>query len=157
MDRVSSLWILVISALTLSLVWSEALAVEPTGSFGLGIMAGEPTGFTGAYTLSPKATIDGDLAYGYERQSAWRINSDYIVTGNRLSDDQISAIDFYFGGGLRLKFSNDTEFGFRVPVGMTYQFSNYPIQAFGELAPIMDVVPGTQLSVDVAIGARYFF
>ena len=155
MDRMLSLWILVVAGFMLALAPMAAKA--DGGPFGLGIIVGEPTGFTGEYKLSPKNAVDGGLAYSYERQDAWQIYSDYLFTGNKIAKDQIPEIDLYFGAGARLKFETDTRFGFRFPVGMTYSFTEHPIQAFLEIAPIMDVVPGTDFSINAAIGARFFF
>lgn len=135
----------------------QTFAVMPTGTFGLGIIAGEPTGFSGAYTLSNKSSIDGALAYSYERQDSWEIHSDYLVTGNRIFHDQPAAMDTYFGIGVRFKFEEQTRFGIRIPVGVAYQFQEHPIQVFGEIAPILNVTPGTDLDVDAAVGGRYFF
>jgi hypothetical protein len=139
-----------------ALLISSAHASIPPQSFGLGIIAGEPTGISAAYILSPKATIDAALAYSYVREGNWQIHSDYLYTGNRLWSEQPVDLDTYMGAGLRLKFEKSTRFGFRVPLGTAYQFK-LPIQVFGEIVPILDLAPGTDLSIDAAVGARFFF
>lgn len=135
-----------------------AQAADTGGPLGLGIIIGEPTGFSGAYKLSPKATVDGALAYSYARHGDWQIHGDYLFTGNRIFRDQPSELDTFIGGGARLKFENAARFGVRVPVGATYVLPPQPrFQLFGEIVPIIDFAPDTALSIDAAIGIRYFF
>jgi hypothetical protein len=132
-------------------------APMPTNSVGLGLMVGEPTGFSGAYTLSPTNTIDAALAYSLARQGAWQLHSDYLFTNNQWFQSQPADVEPYFGLGARLKFEDSTRFGARVPVGANYQFPSQPIEFFGEIVPILDFAPGVALSIDVSVGARYFF
>jgi hypothetical protein len=153
----SKLSIFAMSALALTTASGAFAAPMTDGSIGLGVMVGEPTGFSGAYTLSPSNTVDGAFAYSFARQGDWQIHSDYLFTNNRWFQDQPTEVAPYFGGGLRLKFESSTRFGIRVPVGVNYQYDSQPIQFFGEIVPIVDLAPGLNLSLDASIGVRYFF
>jgi len=68
-------------------------------------------------------------------------------------------LPLYFGGGARILFKRheDDRFGLRAPVGLAYMFDNVPVDIFAELAPTLDLAPGTRFSVYGGIGARYYF
>jgi len=70
---------------------------------------------------------------------------------------QEGRLPLYFGIGGRIGFSSETVVGLRGVVGVAYQFSGAPVDAFLEIAPIMDLVPGTSFHVNGGIGARFFF
>ena len=47
--------------------------------------------------------------------------------------------------------------GIRIPIGLDYMFESAPVDIFGEIVPILDLVDKTELNFGAAIGVRYFF
>ncbi len=64
---------------------------------------------------------------------------------------------FYFGLGALVKFADESEVGVRAPLGLNYFFSENPFEIFGEVVPILMVLPGTEFEFNAAIGLRYYF
>lgn len=127
-------------------------------TFGLGVMLGEPTGINGKYWTSDVGAVDMGLAWSFSNsQTAFHIHSDYLFHNMKLFKLNERPLAFYYGPGARLKFENRTKFGLRVPVGLAYRFEEQPIDMFFEVAPIVDLAPSTDLSVNLGIGARYYF
>ena len=82
------------------------------------------------------------------------------------SPGQKSQLPLYYGLGGRVKLKdnsnnknkdNDTLVGIRLPVGVSYLFKDAPVDLFGEIAPILDVVPETDFGWGAALGARFYF
>jgi hypothetical protein len=125
--------------------------------FGLGIILGEPTGISGKYWLSPSTAIDGAAAWNFGSGGYLHIHGDYLIHNYDIFKVQEGKLPLYFGIGGRIGFSSETVVGLRGVVGVAYQFSGAPVDAFLEIAPIMDLVPGTSFHVNGGIGARFFF
>jgi hypothetical protein len=126
--------------------------------FGIGIIAGEPTGLSGKMWLTRSTAIDGALAWSFgDGGDALHLHGDYLVHNSSLFDVDKGVLALHFGVGGRVKFADDTLLGVRVPVGLTYFFDNVPLDVFGEIVPILDLVNETEINLNAAIGVRYFF
>jgi hypothetical protein len=135
------------------------------GKFGLGAIAGEPTGVSIKYWFNDKHTIDGAFAWSLYEDNAFQIHSDYLFTDYVLSNSEQWPV--YYGLGARLMFrdneekhhdDNETVFGFRIPMGITYLFEeDMPYEFFFEIAPILDVSPDTELDLNASVGFRFYF
>ena len=113
---------------------------------------GEPTGLTARFRSG---------ANNFQSHVAWSFSGDsFTLTGDYLRSGDIDTdpvIPFYFGLGARLRFDDgDTRFGVRIPLGLNYVLNSEPIEFFGELVPMMDVVPDTKFDFGGAIGIRYY-
>lgn len=140
------------------------------GPFGLGIILGDPTGFTGKYIFERSHGLQMHLGYGIGHGGHLRIVFDYIYhfvdaippLGNagRLSPTVGigAAIGVAEGGGNgRGNNSDHAHFGIRVPLGMSFMIRPAPIEVFFEVALGMNVVPGASVLVDGGIGGRWYF
>lgn len=149
------------------------------GDFGLGIIIGEPTGLSVKYWLSPKSAIDGGFAWSFRGDGAVHIHGDYLRHDFNLIHVEEGQMAIYYGiGGRILIFShrnyyyddeghrhyyyydhndNSVFVGLRVPVGLEYIFQGNHVDLFLELAPVLDIVPETDLDLNGGIGIRYFF
>jgi len=127
------------------------------GSFGLGIIAGEPTGISGKKWLSHRTAIDGAVAWSFGHEDAMHVHGDYLIhnRGAIAVDQGVMAVHFGIGG--RLKFGDDVMIGVRVPIGLTYLLENAPLDTFIEIVPILDLAHKTDLNLNAAVGVRYFF
>jgi hypothetical protein len=142
----------------LTLVAKPSLS-QPPGNFGVGIMLGEPTGFSGKLWLSSRSAVDGGLAWSLDGEDAMQLHSDYLRHDFQLIHASKGALGLYYGIGGRLELHEvaDDELGLRIPVGLNYLFAGAPMDMFVEFAPIMNVLPDKDFEPSAAISARYSF
>jgi hypothetical protein len=130
--------------------------------FGLGIMAGEPTGLSVKKWLSEKSAVDGGLAWSSIDGSSFQIHADYMRHKFDFTKEFEGRLPFYYGAGARVKFkgngkgNDDTKIGIRIPAGLTYLFKEEPIDLFIEVVPILNIVPETDVNFNAAVGIRYY-
>ncbi len=123
---------------------------------GLGVMAGDPSGIAGKYWLSSSNSINGVLGWSVRGDNIY-VHADYAFHKFDLIRVPEGSLPLYFGIGGRMRAGNDVRLGVRVPVGLVYLFEGIPLDAFFELAPIVDVLPGTDFDLAGGIGVRFFF
>lgn len=131
-------------------------------AFGLGVVAGVPTGFSAQYNLKSDQSINGGLAWAFD--SDWfQIWADYTWHFPRFVSSLVgeySPIEAYVGvGATLLLFDKSRGAGalIRIPLGLDYKLSTAPIGFFFELVPGMIVAPKTDGELQGGIGARYYF
>lgn len=142
-----------IIATCLLLLSSTAFAVTP-GSFGVGLILGDPTGISGKYWIDKDNAIDA--AIGFNRFS---VHADYLFHLWNIFP-QTGAGDFgaYLGPGIVFKDKkHDNIVGIRFALGAVYELNTYPIEFFAEIVPVLELSPDTELNLDGGIGIRYFF
>lgn len=153
------------AALLLSLGASAAWAQQ---DFGIGAIVAEPTGVSAKAWLNDTEAIDLAAAWSFaDDHDSFQLHGDYLFHRFDLFpnvDRSVGKLGPYFGGGARLKLREDEdrddeedELGVRVPVGMTYLFARAPFDVFGELVPILQIAPDTDLDLQAAIGGRFYF
>jgi hypothetical protein len=129
--------------------------------FGLGFIAGEPTGVDGKYWLSRTTALDMAVAWSSEGENdQLHLQADHVWHDFDLIDVDEGRLPVYYGIGARIRFADnggDDHFGVRFPVGLDYLFQGNRVDLFGEIAPTLDVTPNTNLDVEGGIGLRYFF
>jgi hypothetical protein len=127
--------------------------------FGLGIMAGEPTGFSAKYWTDDSHAIDFGLAYSFVHPNkVFSLHGDYLFHfPNPLKTD--FRFPLYYGVGARIHFGNKdgNTLGARGVIGVVWIGKILPLDAFIELAPVFNIFPETSLHLDCALGARYYF
>jgi hypothetical protein len=143
---------------------------EANKTFGLGLELGTPVGLTGKYFISGDRAIDfgvGD-SYSYFGRSGLNVYGDYLFHPVSLASTEDFELPLYIGLGARFwdfaatGTSNAVAIGFRVPVGISFDFNNVPIDTFIQLAPVLDFFanydPHTvYLDFDFTVGIRYWF
>jgi hypothetical protein len=148
---------------------------EANKTFGLGIMLGTPTGLSGKYFLGPDTAIDFGLGVSYccyHGRHGIHLHGDYLWHPLSLVSADAFELPLYFGVGLRFySFSHDPDYdhgealGVRVPVGISFDFNNVPIDIFVEVAFVFDFLFGYDCADCGAFGAdfqgafgfRYYF
>jgi hypothetical protein len=138
-----------------------ALAQEPEpGDIGVGIVLGEPTGVTGKMWIDNDIAIDTAMAWSFEKKGYFHFHTDYLFHDpfKRLEVDKGKFL-LYYGPGLRMKFSDvdKTRIALRAVGGLDYIFDGRPLDAFFEIAALIDVIPETEADLNVGIGIRYYF
>ncbi len=126
-------------------------------SFGLGIILGEPTGVSAKYWVSSRNAVDAGAAWAFSKNGFVDIHSDYLWHFPDVIQSKERFV-LYAGVGGRLGLGGDkVKLGVRVPGGLAYWPKGVPIDVFLELAPILDLIPATVVSLNGGLGIRYFF
>jgi hypothetical protein len=141
-------------------LYSQAFCGEK--KYGIGVMLGEPTGFSAKVWHDKNTAIDGGIAWSLTDDKHFNVHADYLWHNWKVLDDAFEIDDtgrlpLYYGIGGRLKTESDTRIGLRFVVGSAFEFSYAPFDIFFEIAPVMDIVPKTELDLNVAFGGRFFF
>lgn len=144
--------------ITLLLFVIAASSLSQNKGFGIGITIGEPTGISAKNWLSGKTAVDGAVAWSFVRESSFHIHGDFLFH----SFDAIETKEpfyFYYGVGGRIKASkkDPSRVGVRGVAGVGYMLQSAPVDFFLEVAPIFDLTPATEISINAGIGGRYFF
>ena len=145
-------------AILASVLVSAPAASLAQGSFGIGIIVGEPTGLSSKIWLNHRSAIDLAAAWSFADETALHLHGDYVTHFYDLIDVSKGSLPLYVGVGGRVKFGENDDFiGIRVPVGLAYIFDGVPVDIFLEVVPLLDVAPDTEFTMNAAIGVRYFF
>ena len=148
-------------ALAAILFYSNAAAEG--GSFGLGLIAGEPTGFSAKLWMSHNTALDGAVAWsfiGNDNNTVMHVHADLLFHNFHLFNIDRGRLPLYYGIGGRIKFHEDNNrIGIRVPVGLEYIFERNYVDIFLEVVPLFDMTPENNrgFGINSAIGIRYFF
>jgi hypothetical protein len=167
-----------IFAIVLALLVMVGLASAKGGNFGLGIMIGEPTGLSAKIWLNQKSAVDFGLAWSMNGDGAAHLHGDYLMHYFKLIHVERGRLPLYYGIGARVLIygdrghyyyyengnyydryhrKNNIFFGLRIPVGLDYIFEGNNVDIFLEIAPVLDLIPSTDLDFNGGIGVRYFF
>ncbi|MEZ4368439.1 MAG: hypothetical protein R2939_19495 [Kofleriaceae bacterium] len=142
---------------------------EANKTFGLGLMLGAPTGLSGKYFLDGDRALDfgvGAIRY-YRKRDGLHLHLDYLFHPVTLVKTEPFWLPLYLGvGGRVFDFDDDVDddglaLGVRAPIGIAFDFNNVPLDAFFELAVVVDffVDYRDRVNADLngAIGLRYYF
>jgi len=146
-----------------------AQAVEK-GSFGVGLVIGEPTG------ISAKLYLDDDNAVQAAAGSAFvggglQVHADYLWHPWILEERDSFTLPAYVGPGARFiyyqKGRDGEDFsaaGLRAVAGIVFDFKEIPLDVFVELAGVVEyrfapveADEGFALTLNAGLGARYYF
>ncbi len=150
---------LVVAAVAAILICGAVAAQEKP--FGLGIIAGEPTGPCFKFWTGARTAIDGALAWSFSHHhTSMHIHADYLMHSFGVIKVEKGKLPVYYGIGGRIKFvegNGDDKIGVRVPVGLAYLFADAPLDLFIEIVPVLDLTPDTEMDFNAALGVRFFF
>ncbi|AGH95962.1 hypothetical protein [Pseudobdellovibrio exovorus] len=130
----------------------------------LGVILGSLTGISGKYRLDNGRAIDGALAYTFDGRKGMSIHADYLIDpARRLNAGELTPLNLYYGLGARVSDITDgsdrgkARVGIRAPIGINYLTTNPNLELFGELVPVLDLAPSTDVHLNAGIGARFRF
>ena len=151
-----------LTALAIASIGFGVAAAQAPSGMGLGLMAGEPSGFSAKVWTSDHVALDAGLGYSYVWYGqALQIHGDVLFHSSSLTQSGDGFLPLYIGIGARVKLASGSYpvwAGLRVPFGLEYVFARVPVGLFFELVPIFDVTPGpTRFTGNSAIGFRYYF
>ncbi|MGE0870014.1 MAG: hypothetical protein AB7P03_15730 [Kofleriaceae bacterium] len=136
------------------------------GTFGLGLILGEPTG------VSAKLYLQDDQAIQAAAGSAFlggglQVHADYVFHPYILQTRDSFVLPFYFGPGVRLISYSDGQddrffaLGLRAVAGLLFDFNDIPLDAFVEVAGVFEFGfkedEGFGVTLNAGAGARYYF
>lgn len=128
---------------------------------GVGVIVGEPTGFSIKKWTDDTHAIDGAVAISLSNDDSFQLHADYLFHNSESSlnpPELKGSAPWYYGIGGRLRTNDgDTHLGVRVPIGITYLFADSPLDFFAEVAPVLDIAPDFALDLNGAIGLRFYF
>ena len=144
---------------TESATQSGTAAASDHGGFGVGVILGEPTGFTAKYWLTRKTAFDVGAAWSFESSGYFELYGDWLYHIFDLIKVPQGELPLYLGVGGRIAIPEEgyTRAGVRIPVGLAYEFADAPLEVFVEVAPIVDFAPSTELRWNGGIGVRFYF
>ncbi len=147
--------------------WLESSAV--TKKFGAGIILGEPTALSGRLNFSKYDGFDLAVAWSLRNVSRFYIHSDYLRRFYVIKGISGGEMPFYLGFGGRVGFEtyHDDSFyhsetrsllvGARLPAGIMFQLTHFPMEFFLETAFIVDFLPETAIDLNLGLGLRFCF
>jgi len=132
-----------------------ANAQEQFSDMEAGLMIGEPTGLSFKMWRNNQTAFDAGLAWSFSDDGSLHIHGDYLL--HEWLEVEEGSLAFYYGIGARIRVTSNSKFGARIPAGLQYLMEGSRIGFFFEIAPILNLLPDTDLDVNGGIGARYFF
>ncbi|HEY0193983.1 MAG TPA: hypothetical protein VGC42_22855 [Kofleriaceae bacterium] len=136
------------------------------GTFGIGVILGEPLGICAKLYLKDDQAIQAAIGSAFIGGGV-QVHADYVFHPYILQSRDSFVLPFYFGPGLRVidymdgRDNNDLAIGVRVVAGLLFDFRNVPLDAFVEVAGILENKfgddGGAQLSLNAGAGVRYYF
>lgn len=138
------------------------------GDVGVGVILAEPTGLSAKLWLDEDEAIDLAAAWSISGTESFQLHADWLIHRYDLidTDPEQGRAPLYYGVGARFKAhedngrgngDEDATLGVRVPVGVAFEFAQVPFDVFGEVAPVLDVIPDTDIDLSIAIGGRFWF
>ncbi|MCK6541113.1 DUF3996 domain-containing protein [bacterium] len=135
------------------------LSAQQSGRFGLGVMAGDPTGLSGKYWTSSSTAFQGAAAWSVVGNDKNHMIAQIDFTKHNFSIFNVSKgrLPFYFGLGGYVVFADKLGIGARVPIGIDYIFADQKLDIFLEIAPTLNLIPSTSFTANGGVGIRYWF
>jgi hypothetical protein len=134
------------------------------GPLGVGVIVGEPTGLSLKQWIGQGRAVDLAAAWSFVDDAALHVHMDYLFHAPRPPEIDVPGLLFYFGIGGRIKLvddegdeESDNRLGVRVPLGLDYLFAQSHLEMFLEVAPLLDLAPETEFTVNGGLGIRYYF
>lgn len=156
--------------MALALMASEASG-GGTDGFGVGVIVGDPTGLSLKTATGESSAFDAAAAWSLGEGEDLHLHVDYLRHhfGVVELDPGDGSLPLYYGIGGRLVLrdeggdgppdeddAGDPGLGARVPLGAAYLFEEAPVELFGEVVPVLELAPDTDLDMDAALGARVY-
>jgi hypothetical protein len=142
----------------LALTAAPQSARAQEGGFGLGVIVGEPTGISMKGWMTGSSAIDAGIAWSFSHETTFHIHVDYLLHSFKvISEDGRLPLYYGIGGRIKTGGSQKDRVGVRGVIGVAYFFSDAPLDAFIEVAPILDLSPEVDVQFNGGIGIRYFF
>ena len=149
----------VLCPMILTAVILAALIPSPArADLGVGVMAGEPTGFSFKWWKEEGTAVDAAAGWSLGDEHFYA-HCDYLWPYTIKAGSIGGGAPLYYGIGARvvLHEHSDATIGVRRPVGLDYMFDNGRVDIFVEIAPVLIVIPEGDFDVSGGVGVRFYF
>ena len=136
------------------------------GTFGVGIIAGEPTGICAKLYVKDDRAIQGAIG-GSFIGGGFQVHAEYVFHPYILQTRDTFVLATYIGPGVRgIRYSDgrdDSHFaiGLRAVGGLLFDFKKVPLDAFLEVAGVLEYEfadnEGVGGAFNAGVGIRYYF
>ena len=134
------------------------------GTFGVGLVLGEPTGISAKLYLSDDRAVQGALGINFIG-SGVQGNVEYLWHPWIVQDRDLFVLPIYLGPGVRFieyggrGVESHFAMGLRAVVGMLFDFKEQPLDAFVEIAGVVeyDLAEDLEVALNIGAGVRYYF
>lgn len=161
------------AGLVSTLLWGLAATAHASDGpygFGIGVVAGDPSGLSFGYRPGDEWMLQAAAGWSLVNDRL-HLNVDYLYNITILQAPDAGGVSFpvYVGVGGRLRLGDDWDddwdndgwddegVGLRVPIGIAVLPDRAPFDVFLEIAPAIILIPETEGEVDGGIGARFYF
>jgi hypothetical protein len=146
-------------------------AFAQTSGVGIGVILGTTVDFSAKFWMTETTAFDAAIGFDYGGYGGVHLNADYLIH-NWSFDVAQDIMKVYFGPGVAVGFTtgyNDyywdthqyskVRFTVRAPGGVGYYFHGFPLEAFAEIVPGVDIIGpyGFNFRWDSYVGARWYF
>jgi hypothetical protein len=141
------------------LITASTTLADERNRFGIGVIAGIPSGITGKFMLDDVNGIDMGAGWRTSGDNEYYLYGDYLLHIYDVIPVTKGKMPLYFGGGLRFigREDHDDKLGVRLPLGVEYLFDNVSLGAFFELVPVFNLSPDSDFDLEGGVGIRFFF
>ena len=151
-----------------TLLLGAANTAVPQGRVGVGVIVGEPTGIAWTYRISEAHSLSG--GFGTSPYDRYRFHADYLWNTRPFTEQKLG-VHYGVGGVVGLgprryvivdgqpRYyipEGDPGFGIRGVAGLNYAIPDTPLDVFLEAGPLVVLVPGYGMGVDVGLGMRVY-
>jgi hypothetical protein len=136
------------------------------GTLGVGIILGEPTGITAKLYLKDDQAIQAAVGSAFIG-GGLQLHADYVFHPYILQTRPSFVLPVYFGPGVRLiDYTNGRDgssfaLGARLVGGLLFDFKDVPLDAFIEVAGVLEYEfrtgAGAAIKLNAGAGVRYYF
>ncbi len=124
------------------------------GSMGIGVILGDPTGFTGKLWVGGNKAIDGLVAWSFRRDFFF-IQSHYLIHFHETYVEDKRFLIYAGPGGYTRFGEGKDRLGVSGNFGIAYIVDQFEI--FLELSPKVSIVPDTDGEMTGGVGFHYYF
>ncbi len=146
----------------MNIITAIIFSITP-GSIGAGFILGQPTGLSFSYIVSHENYSQFAIAWAIPGR--FHINGDFLFQWDLQANEEDFEIElpgrftFYAGPGASFELDNTSTsyIGFKVDLGLRYEFPGTPIDIFLEVDPGVRLLPNTTSFMEGGVGGRFYF
>ena len=142
------IFVFIIFNLLAGFAWAE--------NYSVGLILGTPLAVTGQYKLDETHAVDAGFGWAVATYPGNKIYADYLWLLPQHLDIYVGV-----GGSITAIQSGDDKgrvaIAPRAPLGIKYILAESPTEIFGEIAPMLNISPDSNLAFDIGLGIRYLF
>ena len=151
--------IILVMILMSGFVGSVSLAGEETG---YGVILGVPSGINVRHWIAEDRSLEANAGWSILNGSKFMLNASYLWNKKDVLELKEETFDLSFGAGLSVRTKSGSQdgevvFGPRLPIGVSYYFTNPKIELFGEAGLNVGIVPSSDIYMDAGLGVRFYF